>query len=57
MELLAQPRIWFNSGRLDHSVGLSLPHWIALARPRMERIALRETDEEDAADEPLAATA
>lgn len=57
MELLAQPRIWFNSGRLDHSVGLSLPHWIALARPRMERIALREADEADAADAPLAATA
>jgi Ala-tRNA(Pro) deacylase len=55
MELLAQPRIWFNSGRLDHSVGLSLPYWIALARPRMERIALPDPTDHDAASGPLAA--
>ena len=38
-ELLEQPRLYFNTGRLDHSVGMSVGHWLALAAPRIEHIA------------------
>ena len=38
-EVLERATLWFNSGRLDHSVGLRTADWVALARPRLEAIA------------------
>lgn len=37
--LLERPVIWFNSGRLDHSIGLRPKDWLALAAPHIDRIA------------------
>jgi len=39
VELLGQPCLYFNTGRLDHSVGMSVGLWLALAAPRIEHIA------------------
>lgn len=38
-ELLDQELLWFNSGRLDHSIALPPVKWQKLANPRMENIA------------------
>lgn len=37
--LLAQDQIFFNAGRLDRSVELRTADYVAIARPRLERIA------------------
>lgn len=45
LELVADPRlfrhdeIYFNAGRLDRSIALAAQDYLALARPRLERIA------------------
>ena len=41
-ELLTRPMLWFNSGRLDHSIGLYPREWLALAAPRIDRITERQ---------------
>lgn len=38
--LLDRPLLWFNSGRLDHSVALRPQDWLALAAPHMDHIAV-----------------
>lgn len=51
LELIADPRlveqgeIFFNAGRLDRSVALHTPDYLALARPRLERIAREQVQE------------
>lgn len=42
VEVLNRPMLWFNSGRLDHSVGLKTRDWLALAAPRIGVIAERD---------------
>ncbi|MCA3560010.1 MAG: YbaK/prolyl-tRNA synthetase associated domain-containing protein [Aestuariivirga sp.] len=37
--LLDRPLLWFNSGRLDHSVALRPQDWLALAAPYLDHIA------------------
>ena len=38
-ELAAQPELYFNAARLDRSVALATSDYLALAEPRIERIA------------------
>jgi Ala-tRNA(Pro) deacylase len=38
-ELTAHPRLYFNAARLDRSVALATSDYLALAEPRIERIA------------------
>ncbi|OLF16187.1 YbaK/EbsC family protein [Actinophytocola xanthii] len=41
-ELAAQPELYFNAARLDRSVALATGDYLALAQPRLERIAEAE---------------
>jgi len=38
-DLLANPTLFFNAGRLDRSMELDTRDWLAVARPRVARIA------------------
>ena len=38
-DLLANPTLFFNAGRLDRSMELDTQDWLAVARPRVARIA------------------
>lgn len=40
--LLANDTLFFNAGRLDRSMELDTSDWLAVARPRIARIATRE---------------
>ncbi len=37
--LLERPLLWFNSGRLNHSIALRPQDWLALAAPHIDHIA------------------
>ena len=39
--LLANETLFFNAGRLDRSMELDTKDWIAVARPRIARIAAK----------------
>ena len=40
-ELLANETLFFNAGRLDRSMELDTRDWIAVAKPRVARIAAK----------------
>lgn len=37
--VLDRKTVWFNSGRLDHSIGMRTRDWVAIARPRLDAIS------------------
>ena len=41
-DLLANETLFFNAGRLDRSMELDTKDWLAIARPRLARIATRD---------------
>ncbi|MEV6592709.1 hypothetical protein [Streptomyces acidicola] len=41
LELVAQPRLYFNAARLDRSLTLSGSDYARVAKPQVERIAER----------------
>jgi Ala-tRNA(Pro) deacylase len=41
-DLLASETLFFNAGRLDRSMELDTKDWLAVARPRLARIATRD---------------
>jgi Ala-tRNA(Pro) deacylase len=41
-DLLAKDTLFFNAGRLDRSMELDTKDWLAVARPRLARIAVRD---------------
>lgn len=41
--LLERSEIYFNAGRLDRSIALSTDDYVALAKPRLERLAAEES--------------
>jgi Ala-tRNA(Pro) deacylase len=41
-DLLANETLFFNAGRLDRSMELDTKDWLAVARPRLARIATRD---------------
>lgn len=43
--LLSQPEIFFNSGRLDHSVSIAPRHWLSLAMPHLGNINENQFDD------------
>jgi Ala-tRNA(Pro) deacylase len=43
-DLLANATLFFNAGRLDRSMELDTQDWLAVARPRVARIAAAEED-------------
>ena len=43
-EVLGRNTVWFNSGRLDHSIGLRTADWIAISGPRFDAIAKLDPD-------------
>ncbi len=46
--LLENPEIYFNAARLDRSMALNTSDYVALAKPRLERIAQVQNDSSEA---------